>query len=181
MEITSILLFLSALAAAYASPVAPLEPPSHNAQLEARGFVTGREPLDIGTPDDAGSPNSDPDAGCTTTLTETLECSWDGTTTEYPSTTTLFRSIDCNGCDNVSVSREIHYCPNQSIIATLYPVSPSISWSTVCQTSASFSVQDATHAPTATRTAAPEHNEAPTIPAPTPAPLARKQPQPWGL
>ncbi|KAH6612896.1 hypothetical protein B0J18DRAFT_70399 [Chaetomium sp. MPI-SDFR-AT-0129] len=173
MEILSILLFLSGLAPVCASPVAPLDP-----QLEARGFVTGREPLDIGAPDDAGSPNADPDAGCTTTLTETLECSWDGTTTEYPSTTTLFRSIDCNGCDNVSVSREIHYCPNQSIIATLYPVSPSTTWSTVCQTSASVGVRSTAHAPAATTTVVPEHHAAlPVIPTPTPAPLARKRSQ----
>lgn len=76
--------------------------------------------------------------GCTTTLSTTrgYPCSWDGTTTEYTSTTVLFQYIDCNGCDNVQVDEEWYYCPNQPVSATLWAGAPTTSWSTLCQPSA---------------------------------------------
>ncbi|KAK4244094.1 hypothetical protein C7999DRAFT_17618 [Corynascus novoguineensis] len=76
--------------------------------------------------------------GCTKTVSTTYgyPCSWDGTTTEYTSTTVLFQYIDCHGCDNVQVDEEWYYCPNQPVSATLWAGAPTTSWSTICQPSA---------------------------------------------
>ncbi|KAK4034785.1 hypothetical protein C8A01DRAFT_18480 [Parachaetomium inaequale] len=81
-----------------------------------------------------------PYKGCTTTTSETYgyPCEWDGTTTLYPSTTVLFKQINCNGCENVYVHRDIYYCPNQRINGTLKAGVPSTSWSTICSQSAAL-------------------------------------------
>jgi hypothetical protein len=77
-----------------------------------------------------------PAKGCTTTLSETYSCTWDGTQTIYPSTTTLYRQVNCNGCDSIDVRKDIYYCPNQIISATARVGAPSTSWSTTCLPSA---------------------------------------------
>lgn len=79
-----------------------------------------------------------PSRGCTTTLSETYgyPCTWDGTETIYPSTTIMFRQVDCNGCNVLDVRKSIYFCPNQIITATAKVGVPSIFWSTTCQPSA---------------------------------------------
>ncbi len=48
-----------------------------------------------------------PIQGCTTTVSQTAAspCSWNGTQTIYPSTTTMYRGINCHGCTDVSVRK----------------------------------------------------------------------------
>ncbi|KAL2188093.1 hypothetical protein L209DRAFT_762890 [Thermothelomyces heterothallicus CBS 203.75] len=103
--------------------------------------VGRREALNIGhdaSPIDTAVllPQS-PNNGCTTTVSTTYSypCSWDGTTTVYTSTTVLYKQINCNGCDSVSVYEEWYYCPNQPVTATLNAGFPTTSWSTICQPS----------------------------------------------
>ncbi len=71
---------------------------------------------------------------CTTTIIEQIwdPCFWDGTTTIYPSTTTLLAPIDCGLCADVYVPKAIYFCPNQKINGTRLVSTPSTSWSTVC-------------------------------------------------
>ena len=71
---------------------------------------------------------------CTTTIIEQIwdPCFWDGTTTIYPSTTTLLAPIDCGLCADVYVPKAIYFCPNQKINGTRRMSIPSTSWSTVC-------------------------------------------------
>ncbi|KAK0717861.1 hypothetical protein B0T26DRAFT_645896 [Lasiosphaeria miniovina] len=72
--------------------------------------------------------------GCTTTLTENIvsPCSWDETQTVYPSTTTLYKRVDCHGCDNIYVKKDIYFCPNQRINHSERVAAPSTYWSTLC-------------------------------------------------
>ncbi|KAK1779809.1 hypothetical protein QBC45DRAFT_432281 [Copromyces sp. CBS 386.78] len=77
---------------------------------------------------------------CTTTLTSTASqrvCpppDWDGTLTSWPSTTTLFKPVNCNGCMYVSVTKGWAVgCPNQQISATVLVATPSTTWSEVCE------------------------------------------------
>ncbi|KAH6631327.1 hypothetical protein F5144DRAFT_592360 [Chaetomium tenue] len=115
-----------------------------------------REALNIGDPN--ASPADTvilhpwPGQACTTTLSETFgyPCSWDGTSTMYPSTTVLYQQINCNGCSSVYVSRDYYYCPNQSINATLRAGIPSTYWSTICQQSAGVAKRTEVDAPATT-------------------------------
>ena len=115
-----------------------------------------REALNLGDPNaspaDTVILHPFPGQGCTTTLSETYgyPCSWDGTSTTYPSTTILFQQINCNGCTSVYVSKDYYYCPNQSINATLRAGIPSTSWSTICQSSAGAAKRTEAAAPAAT-------------------------------
>jgi len=130
--------------------------PAPAAQLKAGNGavmkpVLGRcEALNLGDPNaspaDTVILHPFPGQGCTTTLSETYgyPCSWDGTSTIYPSTTILFQQINCNGCTSVYVSKDYYYCPNQSINATLRAGIPSTSWSTICQSSAGAAAPAAT-------------------------------------
>ncbi|KAK3399702.1 hypothetical protein B0T20DRAFT_391265 [Sordaria brevicollis] len=77
---------------------------------------------------------------CTTTLTSTASArpcpppDWDGTLTSWPSTTTLFKPVNCNGCMYVSVTKDWAVgCPNQHISATVLAATPSTTWTEVCE------------------------------------------------
>ncbi|KAK4209992.1 hypothetical protein QBC37DRAFT_43810 [Rhypophila decipiens] len=79
-----------------------------------------------------------PAPGCTSTLSEgrlAVPCPWDYTTTIYPFTTTLYKSVDCDGCDQLRVIKEWYFCPNQRIEGTKTVATPSTIWSTVCESS----------------------------------------------
>lgn len=94
--------------------------------------------------------------GCTSTLSEgrlASACYWDGTKTNYASTTTLYKSVDCHGCSNLHVIKEWYYCPNMRINGTRDVITPSTHWSTVCESSINLANRDA---PPATATAADE-------------------------
>ncbi|KAL2127058.1 hypothetical protein VTI74DRAFT_11386 [Chaetomium olivicolor] len=109
------------------SPSKPMKP-----------MIGRREALNIGGVSPVGTAILQPlpSKGCTTTLSETYGCSWDGTTTIYPSTTTMLQQINCNGCDNVLVQKDFYLCPNQKITATQHAERASTSWSTACRPSA---------------------------------------------
>ena len=83
----------------------------------------------------AAQENRDPSKGCTSTLILTQsrlptppywpQCSWDGTLTVYPSTVTIGRSVDCDGCiaeefpsrlaiDSRPTRYDYHYCANRA-------------------------------------------------------------------
>lgn len=133
------------------APVAPL---SAGIGEHMKPVLGRREALNIGPDssplDTAVQPF--PNKGCTTTLSTTYgyPCSWDGTTTMYPSTTVLFEQINCNGCDNVYVYETFYYCPNQHINATLKTGIPATSWSTICRPSAALAQRSGTDIPATT-------------------------------
>lgn len=141
-------------------PSAPTVAPAAQLKVgsgEAMKPVIGRrEALNLGDPNaspaDTVILHPFPGQGCTTTLSETYgyPCSWDGTSTMYPSTTILFQQINCNGCTSVYVAKDYYYCPNQSINATLRAGIPSTSWSTICQQSAGVAKRIETNPPAAT-------------------------------
>ncbi|KAK3502230.1 hypothetical protein B0T13DRAFT_500584 [Neurospora crassa] len=85
---------------------------------------------------------------CTTTLTSTTTTTnttntnnrpcpaptWDGTLTSYPSTTTLFKPIDCHGCMYLSVTEKWAVgCPNLHVSATALATTASTTWREVCE------------------------------------------------
>ncbi|KAK0621781.1 hypothetical protein B0T17DRAFT_494181 [Bombardia bombarda] len=75
-----------------------------------------------------------PGKGCTSTLSESFSypCSWDGTSTIYPSTTILYKQVNCHGCDSVKVQADYWFCPNQQVSYTAKALSASTYWSTLC-------------------------------------------------
>ncbi|KAK3323368.1 hypothetical protein B0T19DRAFT_202073 [Cercophora scortea] len=74
--------------------------------------------------------------GCTTTLSQSFSypCSWNGCQTFYPYTTVSYTKVDCHGCDYVAVLQDYYYCPNQHVTETKKVSTPSVYWSTVCDT-----------------------------------------------
>ncbi|KAH8879013.1 hypothetical protein GQ53DRAFT_600207, partial [Thozetella sp. PMI_491] len=78
---------------------------------------------------------------CTTTLSESVSnpCEWHGTQTIYPSTTTLYQGVDCHGCTDLYVHKNMWFCPIQRINATQSVATPSTHWSTTCLPSATIS------------------------------------------
>lgn len=121
----------------------PTSAPSPAAQVAMKPILGRREALNVWPGPDLSPVDTvifEPIAskGCTTTLSETYgyPCSWDGTTTMYASTTILFQQVNCNGCENVYVYKDMYFCPNQRINATQWRDIPSTSWSTICQPSA---------------------------------------------
>ncbi len=76
--------------------------------------------------------------GCTTTITPAWGyggCpSWDSTETIYPTTTVLYTSVNCRGCDHVYVDG-IRFCPNRVATTTKRVSTASTFWLTVCQSS----------------------------------------------
>lgn len=81
--------------------------------------------------------------GCTSTLVLTQsrlptppywpQCSWDGTLTLYPSTVTINRSVDCDGCAAVQVTEvpRVH-CPAEIVSTSVYATTPLTLYRTVC-------------------------------------------------
>ena len=63
---------------------------------------------------------------CTTTLsiTDTDPCEWHGTLTVYPSTSTKYQGVDCNGCSDVFVKSDVWFCPYQNVDATRTVATP---------------------------------------------------------
>ncbi|KUI63444.1 hypothetical protein VM1G_10231 [Cytospora mali] len=73
-------------------------------------------------------------SGCTTTMLGRLSnpCRVRGPLTEYSSTTTMYTSVNCNGCVSVHVVQPIWGCPIMSVETTVTAASPSTWMSTVC-------------------------------------------------
>lgn len=198
MDLLTLLLLSTVLAPVSSTPIVPPEvqghrpdgsptsygTPSPPTEAPMKPILVRREALNIASPDNL-SPvdtvifNPLPSKGCTTTISETYSyrCSWDGTTTMYPSTTVLFQQINCNGCDNLLVQQDIYLCPNQRINGTLRMGVPSTSWSTVCRPSTAVAKrvgQDAPATTTASGFASPQPAvpvaNPPGAPSPTPNP-----------
>ncbi|KAK3389450.1 hypothetical protein B0H63DRAFT_99178 [Podospora didyma] len=106
--------------------------------------------------------------GCTTTTTPVIAspCFWDGTSTDYPSTTVLTKQVDCHGCDDIYVKKSYYYCPNQKVSYITRVSTPSTSWTVVCEPSAGLGglverdirPATATGSPGSTARPAPAHN-----------------------
>lgn len=77
-----------------------------------------------------------PGKSCTWTTSETVPypCSFNGIDTVYPAVATSTRYVDCHGCLNVQVDKQIWYCPNQLINATQVVHTPKTTWTTACAT-----------------------------------------------
>ncbi|AEO67293.1 uncharacterized protein THITE_2116193 [Thermothielavioides terrestris NRRL 8126] len=174
MDLLALLLLSTALAPVHGSP-APNPTPiavRHGRPLDRR------EPLDIGDPASVAPTGTitltPPAPGCTTTLTEknSFPCTWDGTTTVYPTTTVLYQEVNCHGCPYLDLSQSFYNCPNQHITATLSVGVASTSWSTVCRPSGQRSDTNAAAAtPTVPAGGAPvasASNRRPNGPPPSP-------------
>ncbi|KLU82448.1 hypothetical protein MAPG_01520 [Magnaporthiopsis poae ATCC 64411] len=73
-------------------------------------------------------------AACTSTLkrTPSYPCITEGYETVYPSTRTVFAQVDCGGCQELFIPREVYFCPMRRILGIRTVHEPSTSWSTVC-------------------------------------------------
>ncbi|KAG7288307.1 hypothetical protein NEMBOFW57_007838 [Staphylotrichum longicolle] len=191
MDLLTLLLLSTVLAPVSSTPIIPSEvqghrpdgsptsygTPSPPTEAPMKPILVRREALNIASPDNL-SPvdtvifNPLPSKGCTTTISETYSyrCSWDGTTTMYPSTTVLFQQINCNGCDNLLVQQDIYLCPNQRINGTLRMGVPSTSWSTRAMTEKNYKGGDFLNA-----------RPAPTPPRGHPKKKARREGPPKGF
>lgn len=133
-------------------PGGPLKPP-----LRQRTEEKTRTPRPTRTPGGKS---------CTWTTSETVPfpCSWNGVETLYPATATATRYVDCHGCADVDVVKQIWYCPIQLVNATQVVHVPKTTWTTACATST-----------LPVRAAAPATTSA--VPAPTapPTPDRRRQ------
>lgn len=74
-----------------------------------------------------------PLSDCTTTMAYFGKpCAWDGTSTVYPTIVTAFKEVDCHGCINIHVQRELLNCPEERLEGYKTETTPSTSWSTIC-------------------------------------------------
>ena len=75
-----------------------------------------------------------PIKGCTTTISETgpHTCSWNGIQTVYPSTIVLTKEVNCHGCIDLYIHKDIWYCPMFVIDSVTTVSTPSTSWHTTC-------------------------------------------------
>jgi hypothetical protein len=132
------LFFLSAVVASGSG--SPVQPDAVRGPPPSRPVVAPREALNIGPHLNLGPADTLilnpvlPTPGCTTTISRpySYPCSWDGTTTIYPSTTVAYRPVDCGGCSNVRIIAELQHCPNMQINGTARVNTPYTVWSTVC-------------------------------------------------
>ncbi|OIW31998.1 hypothetical protein CONLIGDRAFT_678433 [Coniochaeta ligniaria NRRL 30616] len=109
-----------------------------------------------------------PGNSCTWTTSETVPypCSFNGIETVYPSIATSTRHVDCHGCQDIHVDKQIWYCPVQLINATHVAHTPKTTWTTACATVA-------TSGQVTARDAAPV--VVPQVPAPTAQPTPEAQ------
>ncbi|KAK4175267.1 hypothetical protein QBC36DRAFT_27517 [Triangularia setosa] len=122
-------------------PVRPTRPILTTIPLEpAPAPVPTRRAIDIEPPIKAI-----PQKGCTTTSYEAwvYPCSWAGTQTIYPTTTTLFKEVNCNGCENIIIWKDYSSCPNMVINKTERVNTASTYWSTICKPTALFAKRTA--------------------------------------
>ncbi|KAK0741999.1 hypothetical protein B0T21DRAFT_283431 [Apiosordaria backusii] len=126
-------------------PVRPTKPILTSVPLEpAPAPVPTRRAIDIEPPIKVI-----PQKGCTTTSYEAwvYPCSWSGTQTLYPTTTTLFKEVNCNGCENIIIWRDYSSCPNMVINKTERVNTASTYWSTICKPTALFAKRTADNVP----------------------------------
>ncbi|KIH92629.1 hypothetical protein SPBR_03127 [Sporothrix brasiliensis 5110] len=81
---------------------------------------------------------------CTYTLTDAsavhlpAPCTWDGTMTEYASTVTKVRTVDCHGCDHLQIARDTFNCPAMIIRGTTSVDTATTLYRTKCAPSAAL-------------------------------------------
>ncbi|CAP70125.1 uncharacterized protein PODANS_3_2280 [Podospora anserina S mat+] len=122
-------------------PVRPTRPVLTPIPLESTPApVPTRRAIDIEPPIKAN-----PQKGCTTTSYESwvYPCSWSGTQTIYPTTTTLYKEVNCNGCENIIIWKDYSSCPNMVINKTERVNTASTYWSTICKPTALFAKRTA--------------------------------------
>jgi hypothetical protein len=112
-----------------------------------------RREEDGATPVPEPTPVRPPGKSCTWTTSETVPypCSFNGVETVFPAVATSTRYVDCHGCLDVYVDKQIWYCPNDVVSATQVAHTPKTTWTTAC---AQMTAWDATPAIT-TRLPAP--------------------------
>ncbi|KAL2267899.1 hypothetical protein VTJ83DRAFT_5176 [Remersonia thermophila] len=139
MDVRTLLLLAAAAASGSCSPVLPDTlrgpPPTRPSPIPREALNLIQLP-----PNTPVSQPPSPAAGCTTTMSAApagYPCSWDGTTTIYPSTTTVYHAVNCNGCQHVRVIAEWYHCPNMRINGTSWANTPTTYHSTICQPSLS--------------------------------------------
>jgi hypothetical protein len=106
--------------------------------------------------------------GCTYTMSETVPypCDdWNGIETHYPSTATSTAYVNCHGCQNVQVDKQLWFCGNQIVYGSTAVLTPTIITTTACATTT------ATHLTPVTAFTPPPH---PTRP-PTRSPFVARQ------
>lgn len=81
------------------------------------------------------SPVVSPTKGCTYTTYEPVPYPCDKldfTETHYPSTATETAYIDCHGCSNAEVDKQLWYCGLQPVYDTITVLTPTTTTSTAC-------------------------------------------------
>jgi hypothetical protein len=86
------------------------------------------------TPSPSPTPVRAPGKSCTWTTSETVPfpCSFNGVETVYQATAISTRYVDCHGCLDIHVDKQIWYCPIQIINATQVVHTPKTTWTTAC-------------------------------------------------
>ncbi|KAK1765864.1 hypothetical protein QBC33DRAFT_119152 [Phialemonium atrogriseum] len=82
---------------------------------------------------------------CTTTISESgvNPCiTLNEIQTIHPSTSTLYTHVDCNGCSDVYVKKEIYYCPLMTETRQTTVLTPATTVSTVCAPSTALDARD---------------------------------------
>lgn len=93
-----------------------------------------RDEPTVTTPGSNPTPVRAPGKSCTWTTFEKVPypCTFDNVDTVYPTIATSTKYVDCHGCLDVEVDKQIWYCPNQIINATQVVQTPKTTWTTVC-------------------------------------------------
>jgi hypothetical protein len=131
-------------------PGGPMKPPHRRTE----NTLTVPQP----TPTPVGNTGK----SCTWTISETgaYPCSFNGIETVYPATAINTRYVDCHGCSDIQVDKQIWYCPIQFVTATQVVHTPKTTWTTACATATlpgpPWDVAPAFASPTSAPTAAPE-------------------------
>lgn len=145
------------------TPVAAPEPQED----KALSFNPGGPMLPATRTRNIGS--SPPFRGACTTTIQQLEANpctrLNGVETQYPSTSTAIAQVDCHGCSQVHVVKEVYYCPMEVMTAVEMAPTASTSWITVCSPSIALG-------PRATDSAATGD----VSPLPTPSPVVTSVP-----
>lgn len=90
------------------------------------------------------SPVVSPTTGCTYTTYEPVPypCDkYDFTETHYPSTATETAYIDCHGCSDVEVDKQLWYCGLQPVYDTITALTPTTTITTACSLSPTDPIQ----------------------------------------
>jgi ribosomal protein S27E len=165
MELTTRLLFLAAFVAGVSAHpvqdaridnlVQPMAPAQERGLPAATPMpYRRRAPDNVATTAVDPALGSTPTQACTHTMNITYsrlptapywpQCSFDGTQRIYPSTETVYRSVDCGGCSDLQVNiSPIVHCPAKIITAMATMATPTTEYRTVCSATPTPAAADA--------------------------------------